>query len=150
MAVSITQPEPVAYSDTYGDFLKDPVKEQFKKAREFVPPKPKEEPKPKPKPKPKVKVYYGSGVERWRPLVSKYDWKVDKALSIMRCESGGNPNAISRTNDYGLFQLNAPTWIGKYGLTYSNIRNPETNVYAAYRIYKNRNNFSAWVCNRKI
>ena len=32
------------------------------------------------------------------------------AHRIAACESGYNPNAVSRTADHGVFQINAPTW----------------------------------------
>jgi len=103
-----------------------------------------------PKQKQTLTTKYKPGVERWRPLVEKYDWPVNTALKIMSCESGGNPNALSRTNDRGLMQINH-IWKGKYDLnTFEDFFNPEKNVYAGYRIYKNRGNFSAWTCSRKI
>lgn len=35
---------------------------------------------------------------------------LDVAAAIALAESGGRPEAISRTNDYGLWQINAPSW----------------------------------------
>ena len=35
---------------------------------------------------------------------------VDVAAAVAMAESGGNPKAVSVTNDYGLWQINAPSW----------------------------------------
>lgn len=32
------------------------------------------------------------------------------AHRVVKCESNYNPNAVSSTNDHGLFQINATTW----------------------------------------
>jgi len=48
-----------------------------------------------------------AGVEQWRGLVSAYfpPEQVNKALSVMQCESGGNPNAKNpNSSASGLFQ----------------------------------------------
>lgn len=47
------------------------------------------------------------GCEQYRPLVAQYSWNVEVALAVMKAESGCNPNAVSPTNDHGLFQLHA-------------------------------------------
>ena len=52
-------------------------------------------------------------VEGWRPLVAQYfpDHQVESALSVMRCESNGDPNAVnSRSGASGLFQFMPGTW----------------------------------------
>ncbi len=52
----------------------------------------------------------GSSVEQWRPLVETYfrPGDVDRALRIMRCESGGDPNIMhdfsNPASASGLFQ----------------------------------------------
>lgn len=54
-----------------------------------------------------------AGVEPWRPLVQQYFPAdlVDEALRVMRCESGGNPDAVHPESDAtGLFQFLAGTW----------------------------------------
>ena len=52
-------------------------------------------------------------VDRWRPLVAVHfpgDW-VDWGLSIIACESRGNPNAENRRSSAaGLFQFVRATW----------------------------------------
>ncbi|MDH3260812.1 MAG: transglycosylase SLT domain-containing protein [Acidimicrobiia bacterium] len=54
-----------------------------------------------------------AGVEPWRPLVQQYfpTALVGQALRVMRCESGGNPDAVHPESDAtGLFQFLAGTW----------------------------------------
>jgi len=57
--------------------------------------------------------YDTSGVEQWRSLVDEYfpDENVDAALSVMRKESGGNPNSVnSSSGASGLFQQMPRYW----------------------------------------
>ncbi len=63
----------------------------------------------------------------WRDLVCSYDWDCDWALAVIQCESGGNPNAYNPGGYVGLFQI----WEG-HG---SNLRDPATNIAAAYSLY---------------
>jgi peptidoglycan hydrolase CwlO-like protein len=54
-----------------------------------------------------------AGVEPWRPIVQQYfpEYLVDQALNVMRCESGGNPDAVHpESGATGLFQFIAGTW----------------------------------------
>jgi hypothetical protein len=54
-----------------------------------------------------------AGVEPWRSLVEQYfpTELVDEALAVMKCESGGDPDAVHADSDAtGLFQFLAPTW----------------------------------------
>jgi len=79
------------------------------------------------------------GVERWRPLV-RWHWPahlVERALWVMRLESGGNPLARNPSGAAGLFQLYpAPAgWA-----------NPDTNIWYAYwKKYRPAGSFSPWV-----
>ena len=54
---------------------------------------------------------YEDNVERWRDLVARYDWDVDQALDVIRCESEGIPSARN-PNSYAknLWQLNGWEW----------------------------------------
>ncbi|GEM_PF-3428448 len=45
------------------------------------------------------------GCQAYDALFQQYDWNVAIAEAICQAESGGNPSAISPTNDYGLMQL---------------------------------------------
>jgi soluble lytic murein transglycosylase-like protein len=87
------------------------------------------------------------GVEKWRGLVAKYfpSNAVNTALSIMACESGGNPNAVSHTNDHGLFQINGG--LQAYG---EKIYNPEFNIKLAYTNYYATRGWQPWVCASKL
>ena len=59
------------------------------------------------------------------------------AASIAMAESGGNPNAISPTNDYGLWQIN-----GSHGALAT--LNPLGNAEAAVSISSNGTSWGAW------
>jgi len=88
-----------------------------------------------------------SGVEQWRPLVAKYfpANQVDNALLTMSRESGGNPRAVSRTNDHGLFQINGG--LQTYG---EKIYDPEFNVSLAYNHYFKNRGWTPWCAVRGI
>lgn len=84
-------------------------------------------------------VAVGGGCESYRPLVQKYFGSATPAaMIVMQKESGCNPNAVSPTNDHGLFQLNQMA-----------IYDPEANIRAAYAKYVSPRrgtnpNWSAW------
>lgn len=75
--------------------------------------------------------------EQYRPLVEQYPWPTEAAMLTMKKESGCNPNAVSDTDDYGLFQLNGRP-----------VFDPDRNIRIAYELYKDgrvgSKNFSAW------
>ena len=83
-------------------------------------------------------------VEQWRGIVSGYGWNVDSALRVMACESRGDPGAISPTDDWGLMQINRPTWETTYGPAESWL-DPATNVAVAYEIWK-QGGWAWWSC----
>jgi hypothetical protein len=62
------------------------------------------------------------------------------AACIAEHESGGNPNAISRTNDWGLWQIHngGPRML-----------NPAANAATAVRMSHNGTNWSPWTTRRK-
>lgn len=88
----------------------------------------------------------------WSLLVSEY-WTgadFDRAMSIMACESGGDPNAVSPTNDHGLFQHNAryaPPRFEAVGYTWSDRYDPEANIAAAHWLWE-RDGWQPWTCAR--
>lgn len=88
---------------------------------------------------PPAPVYVSGSCESFRPLVQKYFGNAtDAAMIVMQKESSCNPNAVSETNDYGLFQLNG-----------MQIFDPEANIAAAVQKYLSPRrgstpNFSAW------
>jgi hypothetical protein len=60
------------------------------------------------------------------------------AAQIATAESGGNPNAISPTSDYGLWQINSSNAPG------SEMLNPYANVREAIALSGNGTNWSPW------
>jgi len=76
-------------------------------------------------------------VQRWRELVSQYDWNVDLALRVIACESEGNPLAQNPHSDArGLWQL-----LGWEPLAYRlhgvwSVMNPYVATDLAYRIWE--------------
>lgn len=103
-----------------------------------------------PEPAPVVApVYRGMGngaVEHWRPMVAYYWGKhgaTDRMLRIMRCESGGNPNAWNwRTDVRGLFQVRYPLWSRQWP---GNYYDPWTNAAIAYQVWLQQG-YRAWAC----
>ena len=66
-------------------------------------------------------------VGAWSDLVCAYGWDCNWALAVIQCESSGNPDAYNPAGYVGLFQV----WEG-HG---PNLRDPATNVAAAYSLY---------------
>ena len=96
------------------------------------------------------------GVEAWRDLVATYFAAdhVDRALSVMACESGGDPTIRNRQGStaLGLFQFIRSTWDWQAGLlglpTYDQggPLNPEANVRAAANLSKGGTDWAHWEC----
>jgi LysM repeat protein len=63
------------------------------------------------------------------------------AADIAMAESGGNPNAISPTNDYGLWQIN-----GSHGSLAT--LNPQANARSAVIVSSNGTNWNPWTTYR--
>ena len=61
------------------------------------------------------------------------------AAQIAMAESGGNPNAISPTDDLGLWQVNRPVWGALASF------DPLTNARSAVSISDGGSNWSPWV-----
>jgi soluble lytic murein transglycosylase-like protein len=83
-------------------------------------------------------------VEPTEALVARYfpPSQVANAMTIIKYESGGNPNALSQTNDRGLFQINA-VHIKRVNGDLSALFDPETNVKVAYAIWSEQG-WSPW------
>ncbi len=76
-----------------------------------------------------------SSAESWSELVCSYDWDCSWALSVIACESGGNPNAYNPAGPYvGLFQILDPS---------RSLFDPAANIAAAYEKYQ-RQGPRAW------
>lgn len=86
-----------------------------------------------------VAVGISGNCESYRGLVQKYFGDATPAaMIVMQKESGCNPNAVSPTNDHGLFQLNQQP-----------VYDPEANIRIAYAKYVSPRrgtnpNWSAW------
>lgn len=90
----------------------------------------------------------GDAVEKWRPLVSQYfrPEDVDKALYVIKGESGGNPSikaAVPSEQSWGLFQLNIGGGLGT-GHTPQQLQDPETNIKIASQAVYGGSGWSPW------
>lgn len=105
-------------------------------------------------PAPPAPAVESGPVERWRPLVAEhFDAAfVDDALSVIDCESGGNPDAANpRSSARGLFQHLASFWPERSaaaGWGGASIFDPEANIAVAAWLSKGGTDWShwAWVC----
>lgn len=96
-----------------------------------------------------------AGLHPQRELVHQYVVQyfpanqVHHAMRVANCESGFDPGAIHHnrngTHDYGVFQLNSGGTMQSLGLTPASAMDPETNIAAAYRLWRKRG-WSPWVC----
>lgn len=90
-------------------------------------PEPTPVPTPKPAPQP-TRSYNATGqCTAYASLFAQYAWDSQTAMAICQAESGGNPNAVSPTDDYGLMQINHGLEI--YG---DKIYDPAFNISIAY------------------
>jgi len=90
------------------------------------------------------------GIKRYEEIIQQYDWDYNSAITIMNCESGGNPNAVGDTDtryySYGLFQIRALP--GRPSAEWLKV--PENNIEYAYKIWSKTKSFRRdWVnCSR--
>lgn len=96
-------------------------------------------------------------VERWRPLVATYfpDALLDQALSVMECESKGDPEAENPSSTAsGLYQFIASTWnwaSANAGFSGVSVFDPEANIATAaflveYSVDRGLPAWQHWVC----
>ena len=108
-------------------------------------------PPPPPHTHPIRVLTYSAGVEQWRPLVAQY-FRADDvniALRIMRCESGGNPDALGKDKDSGLFQHLQRYWVERSsaaGWAGASIWDPEANVAVAAWLRDSPGRWGHWTC----
>lgn len=80
------------------------------------------------------------GVVQWAPLIRRYfpERLWEEALSVMWCESRGDPNAANPTSDArGLFQHKLKYWAPRAtgaGFDGASVFNPEANIAAAAQL----------------
>lgn len=97
------------------------------------------------------------GVERWRPLVEQYFAKdrIVEALSIIECESNGDPTATNpRSSAAGLFQFISGTWeraSEQAGFGGASALDPEANIAAAawlvdHSVAAGQSAWAHWTC----
>lgn len=91
------------------------------------------------------------GVEQWRGLVSAwFGANTDDALTVIACESGGNPDAANpRSSARGLFQHLGRFWPERSaaaGFAGADIFDPEANVAVAAWLSGGGTDWSHWVC----
>lgn len=85
-------------------------------------------------PSPSTNRGMGTNVEQWRGLVANHFSDVDRALCLMKYESGGNPNATSWAGARGLLQV-MPFWAKHLGLSPDALYDPATNIRVARYVY---------------
>jgi soluble lytic murein transglycosylase-like protein len=97
-----------------------------------------------------VKVNTIPQCNQFRHLVEKYDWDTELVMKIMELESSCNPNAVgdghltfengTKGMSCGLMQVRVLE--GRPDC--ETLKNPETNLEWAYKIFKERENYTAW------
>lgn len=87
-----------------------------------------------------------AGVEQWRTLVAAYfpADQVDRALRVMACESGGDPNAYNPSGATGLMQILA-SWADNFGYQPADLYDPDINLHIASLLWAD-GGWSHWVC----
>lgn len=101
---------------------------------------------PEPPPPPPTPVYVDV-VERWRPIATHFwlpygQWVVDRMMRILKCESGGDPNAYNGlTGVKGLWQIH-PLWQKVWP---GNYYDPWTNGAVAHQVWLEQG-WRAWAC----
>jgi soluble lytic murein transglycosylase-like protein len=81
---------------------------------------------------------------QWDRLVARYPWPRAEALSVLLCESRGDPAAY-RHGNYGLFQINAiHAW--RTGGDLAALFDPETNVRVAFDVWRDNAGWRPWAC----
>lgn len=99
---------------------------------------------------------FPANVERWRGLVATYfpADAVEEALSVMECESEGNPAATNPTSRAaGLFQHLPKFWDDrsrKAGVPGASIYDPTANVRVAAWLYRQSRTWSHWSCKPSV
>ena len=94
---------------------------------------------------------YGPGVTQWTSLVAAYflPEHIDAALSVMNCESGGDPLAAHpHSTASGLFQFLKAWWSGQWALPAFDPFDPEANIAAAATVTGGGVDWGHWFASR--
>lgn len=97
----------------------------------------------------RANVTYVSASHPYIDIIAMYDWPVSEALEIVQCESNFNPEAISPTNDHGLFQHNiryGPDRFNKAGYSWEQRYDPVVNTAVAYWLWSQTEDWRHWSC----
>lgn len=95
-------------------------------------------------------------VERWRGLVSAHfpAQYVNQALSVMMCESRGNPQAVNKGSQAsGLFQHLPKYWDARSrsaGVPGKSVFDPAANVTVAGWLFRQTNTWQHWSCKPSV
>jgi soluble lytic murein transglycosylase-like protein len=57
-------------------------------------------------------------------------------MAMVHIESGFRNNIVNRFNCRGMFQVHAPSWARKLGLSYEDLLDPHKNADAGIRVFK--------------
>lgn len=93
----------------------------------------------------RVSALSARGIEA---IICSYPWPCAEALAVARCESGLNPIAVSPDGaNWGLMQLNQPTWAPYFGAQrWASVLDATANVAMAYEIYQRAGSWASWSC----
>ena len=87
--------------------------------------------------------------EQWRPLCEKYfAGQVQNCLTMISRESGGNPKAVSKTDDHGLAQIHCDLWCNFFKVSREDLKEPELNIRLARVIYDRAGSWRPWTSMR--
>lgn len=86
----------------------------------------------------------GEGCGGWEGLVAAYfpADQVAKGCAVLMCESQGNPNAVSPTNDHGLWQINQ---LHRNSFDWSRRYDPDVNTAFARKLWGQKG-WQPWTC----
>ena len=81
-------------------------------------------------------------------IIKVFGKDAPKAFKLLECENRSlDPNAVSKTNDYGLFQISA-YW---QQVQPKFLLNPYVNTLIAHQLYvENGNSFKLWSCGKML
>jgi soluble lytic murein transglycosylase-like protein len=83
-------------------------------------------------------------------IVQTFGPIADQAMGVARCESGLDPNAVSRGGgNFGLFQINTvhrDSFESVTGQPWSNVLDPYANTQFAAWLYNQSGGWGPWAC----